>query len=516
MRSPLPPAPSGSPIRGWLCAATTGVLLGFSFPPYPFAALAWGALVPLLWRWTRVDSMRRFVCEVYGAFFLAFGIAFHWVAFHADPITALASVGGLLLGALAFTLPWVVASWIRGALGAAAALTGLVATHVSIEWLLGQGEWALPWILLGHSQATATPMNQMADLVGVPGLTLWLWGINLALFGIVTAGIRWRYVAILALLVTGPWTYGSYQSADRYVTDTSTEAIIVQPGVEAPDWADLHDQTRVEQLLALSDSTLRAHGAAVDVVIWPETALPAFPTAAERQALAARLQAWTEAHNVSLLTGANIPLEPEVSRPVFANVALHVAPHVPPVRYDKLHLVPFAERVPFVDRFPALRALTVPAGGIATYRPGTQVHPLSIGAAHVGVQICFESVFGAHGRALVSPPDPADFLVVLSHDGWWGATLGHQQHLDFTRLRAIETRRPVAMVTVSGTTALIEPDGQSTLEIGWMDARAEQVTIPHTTGDTIYTRYGDMISPLGLATVLGLVLAAAIRRLRRP
>lgn len=509
--------------RGWPYIVGSGLLLGFSFPPYPLPVLAWVAFVPLLWRWQEISSTRRIGVEAFVASLIACGMAFHWVLFHVEVATTLASLGGLVLMAFFWSLPWVAADWIRRRTSLGWGLVGLVSGYLTLELFLSIGEWALPWALIGHTQATAFPFNQVADLIGTPGLSLWVWGLNLTAFGLLHAWlpaspsrtIRAGAIASILLLVGAPLAYNAWLTSDSPPSSASTEALLVQPGTPPTDWADLHDDRRIDRLIALSDSALAHDDASPDLIIWPETALPVFSSPEERRSLYSRLQNWTERQDVTLLTGANVPIDPRNEEALFFNSAFLFAPGAAPQQYDKIHLVPFAERVPLVDRFSALRALSVPAGGIASYQPGHEVRALKTTDFTLGPQICFESVFGRHAARYADGSSSADFLVTLSHDGWWGPTIGHRQHLDFTRLRAIETRRPLAMVTVSGTTALLEPSGRSVLEIGWMESTAQRVSLPHAGGTTFYAQHGEWMSIIPVAVFIALLGSGVLRSPRR-
>ena len=149
---------------------------------------------------------------------------------------------------------------------------------------------------------------------------------------------------------------------------------------------------------------------------------------------------------------------------------------------------------------------------MAGYRRGIRRPALRDSTFHLGALICFESTFSHHVRAyLAEATPPVDFLVTLAQDGWWGPSPGYRQHLAFSQLRAIESRRAMAVVTVTGTTALIDPQGDLVTSIGWMERFARRVTIPHATVRTPYVRYGDWLGPIALLLTLGLGLAGLMQ-----
>lgn len=397
-----------------------------------------------------------------------------------------------------------------------------MAFYLVMEWGLSHGPIAFPWPILGHTQATLDPFRQIADLAGVPGLTAWLLGLNGLVLAVVHSPHRvWKGLAVLAflLLIAGSYVYGTRQlEAPARDVSAETRALLVQPALPPSDWSDVTSTTRVDTLLQLSAAALDTTAEPVDLVIWPETALPALPDADVQQDLYASLQRWVAQHDIALLTGVVEPASaPDSERGVYFNSAFLIRPDTLH-RYRKYYLVPFAEHVPFSEHLPHLQALHVPAGGVAGYRRGTRQLPLQDSTFQAGALICFESTFSHYVRAYVAPEDdasPADFLVTLAQDGWWGRSPGYQQHLAFSQLRAIETRRAMAFVTVTGTTAMIDPRGHTEASIGWMERSTRRVTIPHVTRLSPYVEYGDWLSPIAFAFSIGFVLAGFVHSYQR-
>lgn len=491
----------------------SGVALGFSFPPFPSYVLGWIALVPLLLRWMCADSARRFYLEAFGTWGIAALISFSWPLLHPKPVTALASLGGMITLCLIAAIPLGAAVPIRRKFGLLPGLAAFVAFTLAVEWGLQHGPLAFPWMLIGHTQAAAVPFNQMAAVGGTAALSLWVLLLNCFALLLVIRIRRRLMIGLLAFLIGAPALYGTLRLNTPPEPHAATPALLVQPGLPPDQWADVHDEHRVDRLMALSDSALahRPDTAEAPLVIWPETALPPhlappFPNRSDR------IQRWTNRQNVALLTGAIRRTEAPADSAIFYNSAVLFQPNQPPQMYDKNRLVPFAERVPFVDALSAVRHLAVPAGGVAGYTVGTE-QPLLIGPGFAaGALICFESTFPAMGRRYAH--QSADFLVTLAQDGWWGRSLGYRQHFAFTRLRAIETGRAVATVTVTGITGVIRPTGQSVQQTGWMDRTARWTALPHYRASTAFTRWGDVVSVLALGATGLFVLGLGWMRLR--
>ncbi len=506
---------------GW--ALASGVALGLSFPPFPFYGLAYVALVPLLIRWSRLPLGWMLLRETYSAFLVMAAIAGHWVLFHEQALTALTSGLGLLLVPLPMTLPFVLSALIKRRFGPTAGFVSLVALWLSLEYVMTHGPAALPWLLLGHTQAEAMAFNQFADLTGVGGLTLWLWLVNGVVFWAMNARTTSARVGLglgLTALLLAPVLYGTWRLPQLEAPRDHLAVGIVQPAVSPHEWADVTSGARVDLLASLSRRMMQEPGtASPDLLVWPETALPVYFDARRQRQLYERLDEWVAQHDVALLTGAitrydsapALTVEPVVARKYaevtpYYNSALLFGGAPATQQYDKIHMIPFAERVPLVEWRAALAALGVASGGVGAYGLGQQRTLFSVGDGHVfGSLICYESLFGDHARRLVR--QGAEFLVVLSQDGWWGESAGYRQHFALSRLRAVETRRAVVMSAVTGESGVIAPDGRVTTTGGWMEQTADVVSVPALSAATYYTEHGDWLGRLGLFVSLLMLLA---------
>ncbi len=226
----------------------------------------------------------------------------------------------------------------------------------------------------------------------------------------------------------------------------------------------------------------------VDLIVWPESPAPFFtsdPLFREPVSQMAR-----EAH-AWVVTGAigNSPATSgaKPSSRLFNSAAL-ISPNGDwTARYDKVHLVPFGEYLPFPRLFSFVGGLSQEVG---EFQPGTARAPLDAGGTKLGVFICYESVFPDEVRQFAS--NGAQVLVNLSNDGWYGDSGAYAQHLNQTRMRAIENDRWVLSATDTGVTASIDPYGRIGDRRLPRKARAALVTsYALTSVTTFYTRHGD-------------------------
>jgi apolipoprotein N-acyltransferase len=179
-------------------------------------------------------------------------------------------------------------------------------------------------------------------------------------------------------------------------------------------------------------------------------------------------------------------------------------------RYDKVHLVPFGEYLPFPRLFAFAGGLTKEVG---EFQPGASRAPLDAGSMRLGVFICYESVFPGEVREFAN--QGAQVLVNLSNDGWYGDSGAYAQHLNQTRMRAIENDRWLLSATNTGVTASIDPYGRTVARLPRKERGALVAPYALTSVTTFYTRHGDwfcwlcaIISAGALLTRFGLRMKA--------
>ncbi|NNF02941.1 MAG: apolipoprotein N-acyltransferase, partial [Rhodothermales bacterium] len=251
------------------------------------------------------------------------------------------------------------------------------------------------------------------------------------------------------------------------------------------------------------------------LIILPETALPAPALQAAGSTPEEWTRRWANRLGAPLLVGAINPVQALAGEEFgregsYTNSAIVAQPYASDdavvSRYDKEILVPFAERVPFANVIPALGALSVPAGGVERYVNGSQSAPLTVDGVEVGVLICFESLFPQLARRRVRAG--ADILVVLTQDGWWRSNAARRQHLLFSRMRAVETGRPLVQVSVDGESGVFDQRGRLRVLMDSGVPAAQTVDIPLSSRRTLYGATGD--TPVQIL-IFVLLIAATVR-----
>lgn len=488
-----------------------GLIYGLAFPPSPLPLLVTVAWVPALIAWSNAPDARRAWFSGLVFHSACFALAFSWPLRHELAHVAAASLLPLVLLVLLLSVPFAIGYFVRSRLGLPAGVIALVAFHLVCEAALTLGPTAMPWPLAGNTLSDVEQVRMLASIGGVQALSAWALSVN-ALIVLAIRSARARRVAFAGAavaVVSVGWLSGDTLRGARAESGRVTVAL-VQPSIPAHEWAEVENRGRLEALVSLTDS-LQDRAGSSWLTIWPETALPPCEGSFLCDDVVASIADVVEHSGGALLSGAIAADAPDRRTP-WKNSAVLFEEMGRIDRYDKVRLVPFAEGVPFAARLPALAALALDAGGVASYTAGNSRDVIEVDGVGIGPLICFESIFPADARDYVRTG--ADVLVVVSQDGWWGDTRGHRQHLAFTRLRAIETGRPVVFVAATGTSAAIAADGSTIEAIPYGERRAIKATIPLVQGTTPFVRYGDLVSPTAALLSAMLLLWSVVTRQR--
>jgi apolipoprotein N-acyltransferase len=222
------------------------------------------------------------------------------------------------------------------------------------------------------------------------------------------------------------------------------------------------------------------------LIVWPES--PA-PFQAGEPRFQQQISALARTAQVPVIAGA-IGIDPEPTRlkgyKIFNSASFFNADGTSAGRYDKIHLVPWGEYVPFKQLFFFAGNLTQ---GVGDFDRGTQRNVLQANGHTYGTFICYESIFGNEVRQFVL--NGAEVLVNISNDGWYGDTGAPWQHLNMARMRAIENHRWILRSTNTGITTSIDPFGRVREEAPRHERTAIIVGFNYESELTFYTRYGD-------------------------
>ena len=484
-----------------LMVFAAGAAMPLAFAPFGFWPLAVLLPIVLLWGWDGAAPARA---ALRGGLFGVgqFGFGIYWIPISLHdyggaplPFAALATFAVVLVLALyPAATGWLLCRW-GPPPGPNRWLLFFPAWWTLLEWVRSWLFTGFPWLAPGYSQIDA-PLGQLAPYVGVFGVG---WAVILGA-GLLWAAARsrdWRgrsgWAGWLAALWLGAWGLGRMSWVES--AGPPLRVAIVQGNIgQDVKWQPNRLDETLERYVQLS---LPEHGRS-EVIVWPETAIPAFYQ--DALPFLDALGEKARQDRVDYVTG--IPTGSWETE-IFHNSVISVG--ASPAFYSKRRLLPFGEYLPLRWFFLFFRDwVSIP---MADFLPGDRKQPLlRAGGQPVGVSICFEAVFGSDIRQDL--PE-ATWLINVSNDAWFKDSTAPHQHLQIARMRALETGRYMARATNTGISAIIDDRGRIAAQGAQFQPVVVRGDIRPLRGLTPYGRFGDWpIMVLAMASfALGLFLA---------
>ncbi|GGE60108.1 apolipoprotein N-acyltransferase [Massilia psychrophila] len=481
-----------------LLAALAGGLSLFTFAPFGAWPLQFPLLAFLFYQVGMDTSVKR-ATLIGWAFGLGWSVAgMHWlyIAMNrfgglAAPLAALAIV---LLGAymgLFAAFATGVAAWLRRRWSLPVAAFLMLALPVSwglSEWMRGWVFTGFPWAASGYAH-NASPLAGFAPLVGVYGIGV-LVALGASCLTMLTQRARWPAIGLLcALMATG---YG-LRAIDWTRPHGAPISVRLLQGSVAQ--GEKFEAEYIHKALALYRDLIIA--APADLIATPETAIVLFPQQLPPDYLPS-LARFARDTGSSLMYG--IPFSDSPTQ--FTNSVAGISPSGQTYRFDKQHLVPFGEFVPqgfrwFVDM------MQIPLGD---FNRGAAIQPpFAVKDQLVLPNVCYEDAFGEEiASQLRGSPRPATILLNASNLAWYGESVAIPQHLQISRMRSLETGRPMLRATNTGATAVIDAHGNVTAVLPFYGRGVLSASVQGMQGMTPYIRFGNLLflalAALALAT----------------
>jgi len=542
------------PRHAWKYWGAAGLSAGLLELPFPLAGpmppwrsvFAWFGLVPLLWAVLSDDTVesprpfRRAFLLAYVCGFLWYMGNCYWVrdtmSRYGDmpPLApTLLLIGFSLVLGLYFGLFGLGLMLVRRATGSVRlALVSAPFFWTALE-LLAARFTSVPWDQLGYSQVDNALVNRLAPWTGVYGITFLLVASN----AFITCGktlirspfhLAWRPSAVsvgglglIALLASGT-------EVPVPAVRTSATAVLVQPNLDVGaenSWSGPGEwEGHIGQFTKLAEEQCKTYIAGIpqtgasagevlcppnpthpDLVVWPEAPAPYIESDPRFQQSISGLARAVQAPVI--VGGIGMTYSDGEQAWHDYNSAMIVGPDGNRVgRYDKIHLVPFGEYVPFRNLLTFAHKLT---GRVSDFSRGEDRSafrlPTQNGASHrYGIFICYEAVFAEEVRHFAR--NGAEVLVNISDDGWYGDTSAPWQHLNMARMRAIENRRWLLRDTNNGVTAAIDPYGRVRQSIPRHQADALPAQYGFRDDVTFYTAHGDVFAWVCAILSIGVVV----------
>jgi apolipoprotein N-acyltransferase len=487
--------------RSALCLAA-GLVSACGFAPLDLWPLTLIGMAVLMWSVADAPRLRSALSRGWWFGLGQFVLGLNWIAtaftYQANMPAWLGWIAVLLLSLYLAIFPAATAglAWRWGRRTTLRFVLIFAAAWIVTEYLRGVLFTGFPWNPLGAS-LLRTPASLFATLVGTYGLS----GLAVLIAGILLLLVRheWRAGAGLAAAVVA--MTGIALLADPLPDGPPGAAVrVVQPGISQDT---KHAEGYGPQLTRLQAAAGSVQGPS-RLQLWPEDSIPYLLD--EEPAAAALIGGWARPGDIILSGGAKFERDAR-GQPLGARNAVWIVDHDGRLlaRYDKAHLVPFGEYLPWRSVMEPLGLARVVPGDLDFWEgPGPQTVDVA-GFGKVGLQICYEIVFSGH---VVDEANRPDFIFNPSNDAWFGSW-GPPQHLAQARLRAIEEGLPVIRATPTGVSALIDAHGSLVQSIPLGEAGVIDANVPRPALPTLFSRVGNWMPFLFALLLIGAALIPA-------
>lgn len=480
-----------------LLLALSGALLAVSFPPVPFPAtiLIFAGLVPYLFVIEQKEKLIDINRATYLMGFIFCLFTLYWVGSWqktADPFLMISGILLVFVNPVFFLIPSTLLFFTRKIFPRKYSLYLLPVFYVSYEFAYMLTDLSFPWLSLGNGLSLFTTFIQIADVIGQLGLSLLVVLLNVLIYkSIITFRCNKKsfYInsSFTLLILMFILIYGFVKLNSEQNTAQKIKVGLIQPNLDP--WEKWKGQDLNELVGSYLYLSRAAESSGAELIIWPETALPVYLRTEMYSSILDSICKFIDENHVYLLSGMpdikffydkeNIPSDAKYSSAndyyyATYNSILLFSPYTAQIEsYGKMNLVPFGERVPFVDELPFLGKIIKWGVGISGWNVGKDTTVFRLAAKNtfksdkkdtlkIGGLVCYESIYPTFAAEFVKRG--ADFLAVVTNDSWYGKLSGPYQHKDFAALRAVENRRSVVRAANGGISCIINPFGETQKE----------------------------------------------------
>lgn len=500
-----------------ILAVLSGLLLTGSFPSHGIAWISWIALVPLLISLRGLSFQNSFRIGLLAGIIHNLTLVY-WLAYTMNTygnLPLFISIPVLFL--ISFYLALYTAIFSTALAGfCKKPLTCIIMAPVlwvSLEYLRSFLFTGLPWELIGYSQFNNLHLIQISDIFGVYGVSFIIILLNVAFFMaylclsgrnwqgiIITKGIAGGSILVSAILVGAVLLYGKWSlySVDEMISASpSVEIAVIQGNIDqSMKWDPKFQVATVNKYVTLS---LAAGAKKPDLVVWPESATPFYYR--YNPLLTRVVQKGIIETGSDFLIGSPSFILTEKGVDYYNSAYLIKADGTIEGKYNKAHLVPFGEYVPYRKWLPFLGKMVEHVGD---FRAGEEGKTIKWGDDNLGVQICYEIIFPNLSRKMVK--NNATFIINITNDAWYGRTSAPYQHFSMSIFRAVENKRSLIRSANTGISGFIDPAGRIVASTDIFKKEVLTASMPRLHKKTVYTRFGDIFAMTCLAATLFLVL----------
>ena len=440
-------------------------------------------------------------------------------------------LGAFFANSLIMCVPWLLYYFTQKKLKGVLGTASIIAYWLTFEYIHHNWDLSWPWLTLGNAFATHPNWVQWYEYTGTSGGSFWVLLSNVLVFQLIKTyqnnGRDSRYFKLAAswiLVLFAPILFSFFIKNNLTLLHNTYNVVVVQPNIDPYKKIERVDaQQQLQSLIDLSQQEMDDHTA---LVVWPETAIPKTLDETHLKDDPFMEPVWNflkQYPKINLLTGiegyktftekpgrfatpfrdGNGYYESYNSAAMLDSGSVQI--------YHKSRLVPGVEVLPGFLSFmaPVFEKFGGTANGYA--RDSTpRILPAPNKSYVVTPAICYESIYGDYLADFNR--QGSDLICVITNDGWWGNTQGHKQHMNYARLRAIESRKWVARSANTGISCFIDPFGNVIQQLPWDKAGAIKQQIQAYVTETFFTRHGDVLSKLmSLFSAVLLLLGITIK-----
>ena len=493
----------------------TGLLFFLAWPVVNLSVLALVAFVPLFFAERQFKNIWTYSLVLYTNF-LVWNVLVTWWIKNASFEGA---IGAILCNSALMCLPWLFYRITRSMSKTSLADSSIIFYWLAFEYLHLDWELSWSWLNLGNVFSNSTFLIQWYEYTGVLGGSLWILIVNFLLYKLLADyTFKKKPVLTLSVVVLTPVLVSLMliQTNKELTTVTNKEnVVIVQPNEDPyTEKFQKSESVLIHELLSLTEANIDENTA---LVIWPETAIPAnlWEDEIASNVLYQPIFEFADKYpQLMLVTGINSAKVWRGEKKGFSvrstngmeyevfNTAMKIEANASSEFYHKNKLVPGVESLPSWLGF--MSSVFSDLGGISGTL-GRSEEPVvfkSKKGYSVAPIICYESIYGEYVGEFIKKG--ANLIAVITNDGWWGDTPGYKQHLSYSRLRAIESRKWLIRSANTGISAVIDPLGNVIESRGWNEQAVIKHSVQLNEESTIYTKFGDWIGKT--AFILGIFI----------
>lgn len=522
-----------------------GLLLWAAWPMSPLSFLIFIGWLPLLWLEDHVASWRRFTGLAYIHMVIWNVLVTWWVANASVP----GALGAFFANSLVMCVPWVLLHFTKKRFGRWIGYGSLIIFWIAFEYIHHNWELSWPWLTLGNAFALHPEWVQWYEYSGTTGGSIWVLLSNVIAYGLLTEYRQrgrtktyfislacWVILLLAPILISGMILKGEKTIVQAAHAATVDNVVVVQPNIDPyTEKFTIPVETQLEKLIVLSESKIDNN---TSLVVWPETAIPAQVWEDEMKIDPSYAPVWSflkRNPKIALLTGidsyksygadkkqatksARFEKEAGFYYDAFNTAVLFQVDSSVYVQdttyetkldtliqiYHKAKLVPGVETLPSFLRW--MGSWFESFGGISGTLGRDNERKVFVTRRYYKAApvICYESIYSDYITEYIRKG--GNILTIITNDGWWGNTPGYRQHMNYARLRAIESRKWVARSANTGISCFIDPLGNVISPLPWDTAGAIKLSVPVDERQTFFVRQGDVVSRAMLVVSIALII----------